>query len=77
MNHITTLEVNEETIVVSIDFENHFGQIEIEKITNIETGDAIAPDLWSEIQAEMIYNELHEFSAEFESVETENNYRNV
>lgn len=50
-------EINESE--VSVEFEARFGEIIINKITDIETGDAIDPELpiW-------LFNELHEVAYE-------------
>lgn len=69
-NHITTLEIDEIETVVSIDFESDGFSVEIEKITDMESGDAIAPDLAgeiTEIQKTCLIDELAEFAANFEA----------
>lgn len=64
-NHITTIEIEENETVVSIDFNSYFGDIEVSKITNLETGDAIDVEL-----NDNIYNELHEMAADFQADKT-------
>lgn len=60
-NHITTLSDN---TAVSIDFETDGFTVIIGKITDLTTGDAIAPDLLGEVDAAELESELLEFSAE-------------
>lgn len=62
MTHYTTIEINEIETEVKIEFENRFGDIEISKITNVETGDAIDLELPS-----WIYDELHESFCDYEA----------
>lgn len=69
-NHITTLEIDEVETVVSIDFESDGFSVEIQKITDLDSGDAIAPDLTgqiTEIAETALYNELMQFSTDFEA----------
>lgn len=68
--HITNLEIDEIETVVSIDFESDGFSVEIEKITDMESGAAIAPDLTgeiTEIQNTCLINELCEFAANYEA----------
>lgn len=60
-NHITTLQDN---TPVSIDFESDGFTVEISKMTDLNNGDAIAPDLLYEDSCVDLYNELMEFAAE-------------
>lgn len=64
-NHITTIEIDEIITVVSIDFETDCeGDPTILKMTELTTGDAIAPDLLGEIYNYSLLRELHEFAAD-------------
>jgi hypothetical protein len=60
-NHITTLSDN---TPVSIDFESDGFTVQIGKMTDLNTGDAICPDLLGEINADELNAELMEFAAE-------------
>lgn len=76
-NHQTTLEIDEVLTVVSIDFESDGFSVEIEKITDMESGDAICPDLTgdiTEIQKTCLINELAEFAANFEAERYSNKF---
>lgn len=67
-NHVTTIEVDENYLAVSIDFQkNNNGEIEIVKMTDVITGDAIAPDLLGEFNADNLHKELHEFAADLDA----------
>lgn len=62
-NHITTLQQEDETYAaVSIDFENRFGEIEVHKITDVETGEAI--DIAID---DYTYREMAEMAADLEA----------
>jgi hypothetical protein len=63
-NHITTLTIGNELVIVSIDFEMQFGEAIIIKMTNMETNEAIAPDLLEEIESAEIYKDLYELANE-------------
>jgi len=65
MLHYTTIEIDEIDTEVKIEFESRFGEIEIIKITDIGTGNAIAPDLFNDRLANSIYAELHEVAADY------------
>lgn len=62
-NHITTIEIDEELTIVSIDFENKNGEIVILKMTDM-AGNAIAHDLLEEMEADILHRELHQFWAD-------------
>lgn len=68
MTTIRTIEIDEIETDVLIDFEMFFGDVEINKITNTETGEAIAPDLLNEFNANLLYLELHEYAADYNAV---------
>lgn len=65
--HISTLEIDEIETIVSIDFESNGREVSILKMTDLESGDAICPDLLSEISAITLSEELAEFAANFEA----------
>jgi hypothetical protein len=54
MKLITTIEIDEITTDVEIDFINRFGEIEVDKITDSVTGCAICPELSDDIYSEMM-----------------------
>lgn len=54
MTLITTIEIDEIDTEVSIEFTNHFGEIEVLKVTDAETGDAICPELPNEVYRDML-----------------------
>lgn len=60
-------ELNEREVL--IDFNSYFGQIEIVKVTDIETGDAIADEV-----NDIVLEELHEVAAGVEYLPLENSY---
>jgi hypothetical protein len=60
MNHKTTIEIDENEVEVSIDFEMQFGEPCITLMTDVKTGDAIAPDLLGYSKTSDLLNELHE-----------------
>jgi molybdenum cofactor biosynthesis enzyme MoaA len=67
-NHVTTIEVDEVYIPISIDFtKDNGGDIEIVKMTHLINGDAIAPDLLGIFDTNNLYNELHEFAADLDA----------
>lgn len=68
MRHVTTIEINEIETEVLIDFNTYFGQVVINKITDLATGDAIVPDLVDENLSDKIHNELHEVAADYNAV---------
>lgn len=59
MKYLTNIEIDEIETEVLIDFENQFGVIIVNKITDVHTGDAIVPEL-----SEAVYAELHEYDAD-------------
>lgn len=79
-NYITSLEINEVETVVSIDFESDGFEVEIIKMTDMETGDCIAPDLGdelTEVAKTALLNELMEFAADFEHNRRSNSFYSV
>lgn len=54
MKLITVIEIEEIETEVSIDFTNQFGEIEVQKVTDVETGDAICPELPNEVYRDML-----------------------
>jgi hypothetical protein len=73
MTSYTTIEIDEIETEIKIEFTNRFGEIEIDLITDITTGNAIAPDLLNEWNIE----DLHEFAANQEFIPVENEYQNI
>lgn len=74
--YTTTIEIDEVEVNISIEFKAEFGEVEIQLITDIENGCAIAPDLLDKHVSDQLHNELHEFVAGDEQIELENHYRN-
>lgn len=71
-----TIEIDEVETEISVEFTNQFGEIEIDLITDVNTGNAIAPDLLDKHTSDIIYDELHEVVADSkEDIELENTYR--
>jgi len=64
MKLYTTIEINETDTEVIVDFEIQHGEAVILKMTDVHTGDAIAPDLLSELHDNMLYNEMLEYAAD-------------
>lgn len=75
--YITTIEIDECDTKVQIDYTVEFGEVKIDLITDLQTGDAIAPDLMSEMTATILNEELYEWAQNSEQIELENHYRNV
>lgn len=67
---IRTIEIEEVETEVLIDFEMQFGNVEINKMTDTETGEAIAPDLLGETNTDYLYNELYEYAADYSAVKS-------
>lgn len=70
-NHITTIEIDEVYKAVSIDFKSD-GRTEVEilKITDLDNGDAIAPDLngqMTKIGEVCLYDDLLGFAADMQA----------
>lgn len=63
MRHTTLLEIDEIETEVEIDFTIEFGEPVINLMTDIHTGDAIAPDLMEGFRLCGLLNELHEEAA--------------
>lgn len=63
MKLITTIEINEVETEVSIDFEMYFGDVEISKITDLETGNALGLEI-----SDNTFNELLEYIADRNAV---------
>lgn len=59
MTFITTIEIDEIEKQVSIEFKNHFGDIEVHEITELETGNAIDADI-----DDYTYNEMAQMYAD-------------
>lgn len=76
MKLLTNIEIDETETEVSIEFASRFGEIEIELITDLKTGDAIAPDLMDNITAARVQEELNDYLAEG-YIELENHYKNI
>lgn len=76
MKLFTNIEIDETETKVSIEFVSRFGEIEIELITDLKTGDAIAPDLMDNITAARVQEELNDYLAEG-YIELENHYKNI
>lgn len=70
MTLIQTIEIDEVETEVLIDFSSYFGDIEINKITNLETGDAICPDLLDSDLSDKIYADLDEYAADYNAVKS-------
>lgn len=62
MTLITTLEIDEVSTEVAIDFKSYFGEPEVQLITDLSTGDAICPELSDEV-----YNEMAEMYADLKA----------
>lgn len=60
MKHLTTIEIDEIDTEVLIEYRIQFGEPEILFMTDVHTGDAIAPDLLNETRTCDLLNELHE-----------------
>lgn len=60
MTHATIIEIDEVETNILIDFEMYFGQPEINKITNIETGDALGLEI-----SDNTFNDLMEYVADY------------
>lgn len=73
MTSYTTIEIDEIETEVKIEFTNRFGEMEIDLITDIATGNAIAPDLLNEWD----FENLHEFATNQEFIPVENEYQNI
>lgn len=65
MTLYTTLEIDEVSTEVVIDFDIQFGEAEIDRITDVETGNAICPDLFSSSMQNELLNECEEFAADY------------
>jgi hypothetical protein len=77
-NHITIIEIDEVLTAVSIDFETDSeGNPEILKMTNLDNGDAIAPDLLGETDTDDILRICHEFAANMEADKRREKYQPV
>lgn len=59
MTLITTIDIEEIPTEVMVDFASYFGEIEVNKITSIETGDALGLEI-----TDKLYWELHEAAAD-------------
>lgn len=57
MKHFCTIEIDEIETFIEIDFKLQFGEVEILKVTDLETCCAIVPEL-----PDYIYLELHEMA---------------
>jgi hypothetical protein len=64
MKLITTIEIDEVETQVLIHYSAYFSNIEIEKITEIETGDAICPDLLDKKISDDLYSEINELESD-------------
>jgi hypothetical protein len=53
MNLITTTEIDETLFVLSIEFKSYFGEIEVSKITDLETCNAIDVKLDNSVYDDM------------------------
>lgn len=63
MIHHTTVDIDEIETEVLIEFSIVFNEVEIQKITDLETGVAICPDLEGQMTSvgfDSLYSELHE-----------------
>lgn len=67
MLHHTTIQINDLDTEVTVEFHNQFGEIKIGLMTDVLTGDAIAPDLLDEFHSMLLYAELHMVSAHNEA----------
>lgn len=75
MKLYTTIEIDETETELAVEFTAIFGEVEIQKITDVVTGDAICPDLLGEIDGmalDTLYNECYEFAANNEVIPVEN-----
>lgn len=75
MKLYTTIEIDETLTELAVEFTALFGDVEIQKITNVVTGDAICPDLLGEIDGmalDALYDECFEFAANNEVIPVEN-----
>jgi len=68
----TTIEIEEVETNIVIDFEMQFGQPIINKITDVESGCAICPDLDETNISDILYNEILEYAANHECLPLEN-----
>lgn len=67
-NNITTIQIDEEYVPVSVDFQiDSDGDVDILKMTDLSSGDAIAPDLLGEIDIHDLYKECREMAADLEA----------
>lgn len=76
METTITLEINEIETEVKVSFISRFGTIEILDMTDVETGEAITPDLLDElssVQYAYMMEQLHDFAAD-NSIPLENSY---
>jgi len=71
MTLITTIEIDEIETEVSIEFKSYFGEIEVSKVTDLATGDAIAYE-----PNEYVYNEMAEMYADLMADKTRFEYAN-
>lgn len=75
----TTIEIDEVETNIEVIFIPQFGEVIIEKITDVDTGDAICPDFFeryeglvTSVALDRLYNEMHELVANEEFIPTEN-----
>lgn len=67
MTAYRTIEIDEVETEVCIEFENQFGDIEITKMTDVESGDAIAPDLMTPRHYGWLLEDLMETEADIKA----------
>lgn len=69
MKFYTTIEIDEIETEVAITFEMYFGQAEVIKITNVETGDAIDAEI-----SDWTYLEMIEYAADMKAEKSYTRY---
>lgn len=71
MRYITEIEIDEIETEVAIDFEMYFGEAEVSKVTNLETGDAIDVKI-----NDGVYGELLEYAADYNAEKSYTRHNN-